>query len=148
MAQENTLAEYQGPIELGMVFDLEPGKKHVYERLTVTRKEGNNIWCYGRAGETYHEESAFRKRVVFVSPTPIVKKRPVPVPLNGRYEGPIELGMKFDLEPAKKHVYERLTVTRKEGNNIWCYGRAGETYHEESIFRDRVAVVPPELAKA
>jgi hypothetical protein len=61
------------------------------------------------------------------------------------YEGPIELGMVFDCEPGKKHAYERLTITRREGPHMWAYGRSGETYHEENEFRDCVAFVPPEM---
>jgi hypothetical protein len=52
-----------------MVFDFEPGKKHQYERLTITRIQGPHIWARGRSGETYHEEPEFRGRVVVVPAT-------------------------------------------------------------------------------
>ena len=58
---------YAGPIEIGMVFDFEPGHKHRYERMTVARRQDEAIWCYGRSGETFHMEPEFRKSVVFVS---------------------------------------------------------------------------------
>lgn len=60
------------------------------------------------------------------------------------YEGPIELGMVFDFEPGKKHAYERLTVTKRQGDHIWARGRGGESFHYESEFRDSVAFVPAE----
>lgn len=144
MAQDAPRTRYDGRIELGMVFDYEPGKKHAYERLTITRRNGNQIWAFGRSGESYHEEDEFRDRVVFVSDKPPVKPRPVPVPLAGRYEGPIDLGMVFDYEPGKRHAYERLTITRREGPHVWARGRGGASYYEEDEFRDRVAFVPPE----
>src|SRR5262249_8356983 len=65
MAEASGHAPYEGPIALGMVFDYEPGKKHAYERLTITRREGQHIWAFGRSGETYHDEDDFRKAVVF-----------------------------------------------------------------------------------
>jgi hypothetical protein len=136
------MALYSGPIEIGMVFDFEPGKKHRYERLTVSRKQGAKIWAYGRSGETFHDEPEFRKSVVFVADKLPVKPRPAPLPLAGRYEGPVALGMVFDFEPGKKHQYERLTITRIQGPHIWARGRSGETYHEEPEFRGRVVVVP------
>src|SRR5208282_5531783 len=73
---------YAGPIEPGMVFDFEPGKKHKYERLTITRKQGPQLWARGRCGETFHEEPAFRTSVVLVSPTPLAKPRPAPMRLE------------------------------------------------------------------
>lgn len=144
MAENLPGTTYEGPIELGMVFDFEPGKKHAYERLTITRREGKNIWAYGRSGETYHDEGDFRKAVVFVADKPLIKAKPVPVPLAGRYEGPIEIGMVFDFEPGKKHAYERLTITKRNGEHIWARGRGGESYHVENDFRDCVAFVPAE----
>ena len=127
-----------------MVFDFERGKKHAYERLTITRRQGKQISAFGRSGETYHDEDDFRKVVAFVADKPIVKKKPVPVPLSGRYEGPIEIGMVFDYEPGKKHAYERMTVTEREGQHIWARGRGGESFHYENDFRDCVAFVPPD----
>ncbi|HVA12887.1 MAG TPA: hypothetical protein VNF99_06540 [Stellaceae bacterium] len=144
MAQTAPATPYEGPIELGMVFDFEPDKKHAYERLTITRREGKHIWAFGRSGETYHDEDDFRNVVVFVAEKLSLKPKPVPVPLAGRYEGPIELGMTFDFEPGKKHAYERLTITKRDGKHIWARGRGGESYHEEDAFRDVVAFVPPE----
>ena len=129
---------YTGPIELGMVFDFEPGLKHRYERMTVTRKEGAHIWCYGRSAETFHQESEFRKSVVFVAAKQPPKPRPKPAPLVKSYEGPIEPGMVFDFEPAKRHWYERLTIMRRQGAHIWARGRSGETFHEEPEFRKHV----------
>ena len=58
---------YEGGIEVGMVFDFEPGKKQKYERMTVRRFEDGHIWAYGRSGETFHEEDAFRDVVVPVA---------------------------------------------------------------------------------
>jgi len=146
MAQEEgaTLPPYRGPVELGMVFDFEPGKKHKYERLTITRKEGAQLWARGRCGETFHEEPEFRNSVVLVSKTPLNKPRPVPLRLERRYEGPIELGMVFDFEPGKKHMYERLTITALKDSHIWARGRCGQTYYEEPEFRDHVVRVPGE----
>ncbi len=138
------ITPYEGPIELGMVFDFEPGKRNAYERLTITRREGKNIWAYGRSGETFHNEDDFRPVVVFVSDKPLVKKKAEPVPLSGRYEGPIELGMVFDYEPGKKHAYERMTITKRQGDHIWARGRGGESFHYEKDFRDCVAFVPAE----
>ena len=135
---------YGGPIEPGMVFDFEPGKKHKYERLTITRKEGAQLWARGRCGETFHEEPEFRTSVVLVSPTPLAQPRPVPLPLEKRYEGPIQVGMVFDFEPGKKHMYERLTITDLKGSHIWARGRCGQTYYEEPEFRDHVVPVPGE----
>ena len=143
MAETATLiTPYQGPIELGMVFDFEPGKKNAYERLTITRREGKHIWAFGRSGETYHDEADFRQVVVFVADKPIIKPKPVPLPFNGRYEGPIDVGMVFDFETGKKHAYERLTITKRDGEHIWARGRGGESYHVENNFRDVVAFVP------
>jgi len=133
---------YEGPIAVGMVFDFEPGFKHRYERMTVTRMQADGIWCYGRSGETFHIEPEFRKSVVFVSDKPTVKPRPAPKPLTGRYEGPVSVGMVFDFEPGKKHQYERITITEVKGSNIWARGRCGQTYYQESDFRDHV--VPAE----
>jgi hypothetical protein len=146
MAQQDQAARspYAGPIELGMVFDFEPGKKHQYERLTITRKEGPQLWARGRSGETFHAEPEFRKSVVLVSRTPLTKPRPVPMTLETRYEGPIALGMAFDFEPGKKHMYERLTITQLKGSNVWARGRSGLTYYEEREFRDHVVPVPGE----
>jgi hypothetical protein len=135
---------YEGPIELGMVFDFEPGKRHRYERVTIERKQGPHIWARGRCGQTFHEETEFRGSVVFVSPTPLNRPRPAPLPLDGRYEGPIDVGMVFDFEPAKKHWYERMTIERKQGPHIWARGRSGQTFHEENEFRDHVVAVPPD----
>ena len=64
---DSARAIYDGPIALGMVFDFEPGKRHLYERLTVTKIEGPNIWARGRSGETYYDERDFRSGVVFVA---------------------------------------------------------------------------------
>ena len=50
---------------------------------------------------TYHDEDDFRKVVVFVADKPIIKPKPVPVPLSGRYEGPVEPGMVFNYGPAR-----------------------------------------------
>ena len=135
---------YDVPIEIDMVFDFEPGKKNAYERLTITKRQGKHIWAYGRSGETYHDEDDFRRVVVFVADKPVIKPKPVPVPLHGRYEGPIEPGMVFDYEPGKKHAYERLTITKRQGDNIWARGRGGESFHYANEFRDCVAFVPPE----
>ena len=133
---------YDGPLALGMVFDFEPGHKHRYERMTITRMQEDGIWCYGRSGETFHLAPEFRKSVVFVSDKPIKKPRPVPKPLAGRYDGPIAVGMRFDFEPGKKHQYERLTITDVKGKNIWARGRSGATFYEEPDFRQHV--VPAE----
>jgi len=135
---------YTGLIEPGMVFDFEPGKKHKYERLTITRIEGPQLWARGRCGETFHDEPEFRKSVVLVSQTPLTKPRPAPMRLEKRYEGPIQVGMVFDFEPGKKHMYERLTITALNGSNIWARGRCGQTYYEERDFRDHVVTVPGE----
>ena len=135
---------YAGPIEIGMVFDFEPGHKHRYERMTVARRQDEAIWCYGRSGETFHMEPEFRKSVVFVSDKPIAKPKPVPKPLTGRYEGPIAVGMQFDFEPGKRHQYERLTITDIKGSNIWARGRSGATFYEEPEFRDHVVAASPE----
>src|ERR1700761_1505276 len=113
MAEAAVTTPYQGPIELGMVFDFEPGKKHAYERLTITRREGKHIWAFGRSGESYHDEADFRQVVVFVADKLPLKKKPEPLALNGRYEGPVEVGMVFDFEPGKKHAYERMTITKR-----------------------------------
>jgi len=135
---------YAGPIDVGMVFDFEPGHKHRYERMTVARRQDEAIWCYGRSGETFHMEPEFRKSVVFVSDKPIAKPKPVPKPLTGRYEGPIGVGMQFDFEPGKRHQYERLTITDIKGSNIWARGRSGATFYEEPEFRDHVVAASPE----
>lgn len=137
-------ALYNGPIKLGMVFDYEPGKKHLYERLTVSKLDGPHIWAFGRSGESYHEEPDFREAVVLVSETPLEKPRPVIAPLLQRYEGPIDIGMVFDYEPGKKHLYERLCITKRQGIHIWARGRGGESYHEEDEFRDSVVPVARE----
>ncbi len=141
MTEAQTRDRYDGPIAVGMVFDFEPGKKHLYERLTVTKIEGPHLWAFGRSGMTYYEEADFRKAVVLVADKPQTKPRPAPVPLRGRYQGPIALGMVFDFETGKKHLYERLTISKIEGPHIWAFGRSGETYHEENEFRDHVAPV-------
>jgi hypothetical protein len=134
---------YTGPIEPGMVFDFEPGRKNAYERMTVSRRQEEAIWCYGRSGETFHMEPEFRQRVVFVSEKPIAKpKGPPPGRVEKRYEGPVAVGMVFDFEPGKKHKYERLTITDVKGTNIWARGRSGATFYEESDFRDHVVPVP------
>ena len=135
---------YAGPIDVGMVFDFEPGHKHRYERMTVARRQDEAIWCYGRSGETFHMEPEFRKSVVFVSDKPIAKPKPVPKPLTGRYEGPIAIGMQFDFEPGKRHQYERLTITDIKGSNIWARGRSGATFYEEPEFRDHVVAASDE----
>lgn len=144
MAQATVSAAYNGPIKLGMVFDYEPGKKHLYERLAISKLDGPHIWAFGRSGETYYEEADFRKSVVLVSETSLVKPRPVPAPFVKRYEGPIEIGMFFDYEPGKKHLYERLCVTKRQGIHIWARGRGGESYHEEDDFRNSVVPVAGE----
>jgi hypothetical protein len=133
-----SITPYTGPIEVGMVFDFEPGKKHRYERMTVTKKVGAQLWCYGRSAETFHEEPEFRKSVVLVSEKSLHKPRPKPLPLEKRYDGPIEPGMVFDFEPGKKHMYERLTIMKREGSQLWARGRSGETFYEEDEFRDHV----------
>jgi hypothetical protein len=135
-------AAYAGPIEPGMVFDFEPGKKHRYERLTVTKKQGANLWARGRCGETYHDEPEFRQCVVPVSVPQPSSRRPAPLRLEKRYEGPITVGMVFDFEPGKKHMYERITITELKGPHIWARGRCGGTYYEEPEFRDHVVPVP------
>lgn len=135
---------YGGPIAPGMVFDFEPGKKHRYERLTVTRKVGQQLWARGRSGETFHEEPEFRTSVVLVADKPPPRTQPAPMRLERRYEGPLEVGMMFDFEPGKKHMYERLTITQLKGAQIWARGRSGSTYYEEPEFRDHVVPVPPE----
>jgi hypothetical protein len=145
MTQSALRQAYDGPIALGMVFDFEPGTKHLYERLTVSKIEGPHLWAFGRSGETYHEEADFRRAAVFVSDKPETKPRIVPLPFVARYDGPIALGMVFDFEPGKKHLYERLTISKIEGPNIWAFGRSGETYHEEDEFRNRVVRVPPAI---
>jgi len=132
---------YAGPIGPGMVFDYEPGRKERYERLTIDKKQGTHIWAWGRSGLTFYEEPDFRKSVVFIAPTSVAKPKPAPLTLQGRYDGPIEPGMWFDFEPGKKHWYERIIIERKQGEHIWCRGRAGQTYYEESDFRDHVVRV-------
>jgi len=142
MAEAIERAPYEGPIALGMVFDYEPGKKHRYERLTISRINGPHLWAFGRSGELYFAEGDFRKGAVFVAEK-ATPKRPPPVspPVATRYEGPIAPGMVFDYEPGKKHRYERLTISRMNGPNLWAFGRSGETYHTEDEFRDRVVRV-------
>jgi hypothetical protein len=135
-------APYAGLIEIGMVFDYEPGKKHKYERLTITKKVGPQLWARGRSGATFYEEAEFRAAVVLVSPTPLVESMQAPLPLAGRYEGPIEPGMVFDFEPGKRHMYERLVITQCQGLNIWARGRSGQTYFDAREFRDHVVPVP------
>ena len=144
MAESETRVSYDGPIALGMVFDFEPGKKHLYERLTISKIDGPHLWAFGRSGETYHEESDFRKAVVFVAEKQPAKPRIVPQAVTRRYYGPIALGMVFDFEPGKKHLYERLTISKIDGPHLWAFGRSGETYHEEDEFRDRVVPVAGE----
>lgn len=136
-------APYGGPIALGMVFDFEPGRRHLYERLTVSKIEGAHIWARGRSGETYYEERDFRNGVVFVAERQTPKPRAAPQPLVKRYDGPIAVGMAFDFEPGKKHLYERLTVSKIEGTHLWAFGRSGMTYYEEADFRSSVVPVPP-----
>ena len=145
MADGQTQTPYDGPIKLGYVFDWEKGVKHRYERYTVMKMDGAHIWAWGRSGETFFEEPEFRRAAVFVADKPIVKPRPVPPsgPIV-RYEGPIDVGMKFDYEPGKKHMYERLRIEKREGIHIWAQGRSGGTYYEEDDFRDRVVLVAPE----
>ena len=144
MAGESLRAPYAGAIEVGMVFDFEPGKKHKYERLTITKKAGPQLWARGRCGETFHEEPEFRRAAVFVSETPLTKPRPAPLPLEGRYEGPIDVGMAFDFEPGKRHMYERLVITEYRGSNVWARGKSGLTFYDEGEFRDHVVPVPRE----
>ena len=142
MTENATKTGYAGPIALGMVFDYEPGKKHLYERLTISKINGPHLWAFGRSGESYFEESDFRKAVVFVAEKMERKPAPpVPAGVTARYEGPIEIGMFFDYEPGKKHAYERLCISRRQGIHLWAFGRSGETYHEENDFRDRVVPV-------
>lgn len=132
---------YAGRIEVGMVFDFAPGQRHKYERLTITKVEGAHIWARGRSGETYYEESDFRRAVAFVAAAAPAKQRPTPLLLERRYEGTIAPGMVFDFEPGKKHQYERLTITKVEGPHIWARGRSGETYYDAADFRDHVVTV-------
>ena len=142
MTQDMVKTGYDGPIAIGMVFDFEPGKKHLYERLTISKVEGPHLWAFGRSGESYFEESDFRKGAVLVSEKPLAKRAPsVPASVTTRYEGPIEIGMFFDFEPGKKHAYERICISRRQGIHIWAFGRSGESYHEEGEFRDRVVPV-------
>jgi hypothetical protein len=145
MADGQSPTPYEGPIKLGYVFDWEKGKKHLYERYTVMKMDGTHIWAWGRSGETYFEEPEFRRAAVFVSDQPLVKPRAVPPagPIK-RYEGPIDLRMVFDYEPGKKHLYERLTILRREGTEIWATGRGGGSYHEEDDFRNHVVPVAPD----
>ncbi|HUK61255.1 MAG TPA: hypothetical protein VLV50_18640 [Stellaceae bacterium] len=143
MGEAAPRAPYAGPIETGMVFDFEPGKKHKYERLTITKKQGSQLWARGRSGATFYDEAEFRAGVVLVSQTPLAKPKPVPLPLAGRYEGPIEPGMVFDFEPGKRHMYERLVITKCQGLHVWARGRCGQTYYDLREFRDHVVPVPP-----
>jgi hypothetical protein len=142
MSEAAPRTPYEGPIALGMVFDFEPGKKHRYERVTVSKIQGPNIWAFGRSGETYHEEKDFRTAVVFVAEKAAPKPVIAPVPLAGRYEGPIAPGMVFDFETGKKALYERLTIWKVEGEHLWALGRSGQTYYTADDFRDHVARVP------
>jgi hypothetical protein len=144
MVEISTRPSYDGPIAVGMVFDFEPGKKHLYERLTISRIEGAHIWAFGRSGMTYYEEPDFRQRVVFISNEAPTKRTVPPQSQQGRYEGPIAVGMVFDFEAGKKHLYERLTISKVVGPRIWAFGRSGMTYYEEDDFRDSVARVPAE----
>lgn len=144
MAEEGARAPYAGPIEIGMVFDFEPGKKHRYERVTVTRKAGTQLWAHGRSGETFHDEAAFRNSAVFVSETPLKKPNPAPARLERRYEGPLAVGMVFDFEPGKRHQYERLTITEMKGTHLWARDRCGQTYYDEREFRDHVVLAAKE----
>jgi hypothetical protein len=134
---------YAGCIAPGMVFDYEPGRKDRYERLTIDKMQGPHIWAWGRSGLTFYDEADFRKSVVFVAAKPLPKVTPKPLPLDGRYEGPIEPGMWFDFEPGKKHWYERLLVERKHGEHLWCRGRSGQTYYQEPEFRNHVVPAQP-----
>lgn len=144
--QDAVKTGYEGPIALGMVFDFAPGKKHLYERLTISKIQGPHLWAFGRNGESYFEEGDFRQAVVLVSETPLVKRAPsVPAAITARYEGPIEIGMVFDFEPGKKHLYERLTISRRQGIHLWAFGRSGESYHEEDDFRGSVVPVVAEI---
>ena len=124
-----------------MVFDFEPGKKHRYERLVIEKKVGVQLWAMGRCGQTFHMEPEFRKSVVLVAEKYTPKVKPTPGKFEKRYEGPIDIGMSFDFEPGKKHQYERLRVTKRQGENLWCMGRCGETFHTESEFRNHVVPV-------
>lgn len=65
---DSARAAYDGPIALAMVFDFEPGQKHLYERLTVWKTEGEHLYAFGRSGMTYYEEADFRQSVVPVRP--------------------------------------------------------------------------------
>jgi hypothetical protein len=134
---------YAGSIAPGMVFDYEPGRKDRYERLTIDKTQGPHIWAWGRSGLTFYNEADFRNSVVFVAAKPLPVTKPKPLAFEGRYEGPIEIGMWFDFEPGKKHWYERLLVERKQGEHLWCRGRSGQTYYQEPEFRDHVVLVPP-----
>jgi len=92
----------------------------------------------------FYDEADFRKSVVFVAAKPLPKVTPKPLPLEGRYEGPIEPGMWFDFEPGKKHWYERLLVERKHGEHLWCRGgRSGQTYYQEPELRNHVVPAQP-----
>ena len=143
---DSARAAYDGPIALAMVFDFEPGQKHLYERLTVTKIEGPNIWARGRSGETYYDERDFRSGVVFVAEKQPPKPRASPAPLVKPYDGPIAVGMVFDFEPGQKHLYERLTVWKTEGEHLYAFGRSGMTYYEEADFRQSVVPVRPDQA--
>ncbi|MGH7034210.1 MAG: hypothetical protein ACREFL_10810 [Stellaceae bacterium] len=143
---DSTRAAYDGPIALGMVFDFEPGKRHLYERLTISKIEGSHIWARGRSGETYYDERDFRSGVVFIADKQQPKTRAAPAPLVKPYDGPIAVGMVFDFEPGKKHLYERLTVWKTEGEHLYAFGRSGMTYYEEADFRQSVVPVPPDEA--
>ena len=144
MVETSARPSYDGPIKLGMVFDFEPGQKHLYERLTISRIEGTHIWAFGRSGMTYYEEPEFRCRVVFVSAEAPMERSVPPQTLRERYAGPIAVGMVFDFEPGQKHLYERLTISKVVGPRIWAFGRSGMTYYEEDDFRDSIVPVPAE----
>ena len=146
MAEAATVVTpYQGSIELGMVFDFEPGKKHAYERMTITRREGKHIWAFGRSGETYHDEADFRQVVVFVADKPIIKKK------LSRCSHSLAAGGRADrcsawcsISETGKKARRRvgMIVIKREGEHIWARGRGGESYHVENNFRDVVAFVP------
>ncbi len=144
MVETAVRTSYEGPIAVGMVFDFEPGQRHLYERLTISRVEGAHIWAFGRSGMTYYEAPDFRTHVVFISAEPLTRRAPPPQVLQGRYDGPIAVGMVFDFEPGKKQLYERLTISKVVGPRIWAFGRSGMTYYEEDEFRDSVVRVPAE----
>ncbi len=63
-ADSSPRAPYAGAIETGMVFDFEPGKKHKYERLTITKQAGQHLWARGRSGQTYYDVREFGDHAV------------------------------------------------------------------------------------